>query len=74
MYHHVSLHHLGHYTTEFEDRHNSGPLDTAEQIEIIAQGAVDKYLPYTDLVGLGTHNASTHRALRFPRSMTQLDR
>ena len=58
VYHHVSVKHLGRYSTEFEGRHNSRPLDTEEQMEIIAQGTIGKHLPYTMLVGL-THPIET---------------
>lgn len=50
VYHHVSPKHLGRYATEFEGRHNSRPLDTEEQMEIIARGSVGKQLRYLDLV------------------------
>ncbi len=51
IYHHVSVKHLPRYSTEFEGRHNSRPLDTAEQMGIIAQGAAGKQLPYSTLIG-----------------------
>jgi transposase-like protein len=49
-YHHISVKHLGRYSTEFEGRHNSRPLDTEEQMQIMAQGADGKRLRYLDLV------------------------
>ena len=51
IYHHVSVKHLPRYTTEFEGRHNSRPLDTAEQMGIMARGAAGKQLPYSTLIG-----------------------
>ena len=57
VYHHISVRHLGRYATEFEGRHNSRPLDTVEQMEIIAQGAVGKHLPYAALVR-STHSTN----------------
>ena len=51
IYHHVSVKHLPAYTTEFEGRHNNRPLDTSEQMGIMARGAAGKQLPYSTLVG-----------------------
>ena len=51
IYHHVSVKHLGRYTTEFEGRHNNRPLDTGEQMGIMARGTVGKQLPYSTLIG-----------------------
>ena len=51
VYHHVSVKHLGRYTTEFEGRHNHRPLDTEGQMTAMAQGAVGKRLRYEDLTG-----------------------
>ncbi|MYE38745.1 MAG: IS1595 family transposase, partial [Chloroflexi bacterium] len=51
IYHHVSVKHLPRYTTEFEGRHNARPLDTAEQMGIMARGAAGKQLPYSTLIG-----------------------
>ena len=51
IYHHVSVKHLPRYTTEFEGRHNNRPLDTAEQMGIMARGAAGKQLPYSALIG-----------------------
>ncbi len=50
-YHHMSEKHLGRYVTEFEGRHNSRPLDTAEQMGRMADGADGKRLQYQDLIG-----------------------
>ena len=49
VYHHMSVKHLPRYVTEFEGRHNSRPLDTAEQMRIMAKGAEGKQLRYDDL-------------------------
>ena len=51
VYHHFSKKHLGRYVDEFEGRHNSRPLDTADQMARMAQGADGKRLPYADLIG-----------------------
>jgi transposase-like protein len=51
IYHHVSVKHLGRYTTEFEGRHNARPLDTEEQMTAMVQGSVGKRLKYDDLIG-----------------------
>ena len=45
-----SVKHLGRYVTEFEGRHNARPLDTAEQMDAMARGAVGKRLTYNDLI------------------------
>ena len=50
VYHHFSAKHLDQYVNEFEGRHNFRPLDTAEQMAALAQGAVGKHLPYADLI------------------------
>ena len=52
VYHHMSEKHLGRYVAEFEGRHNSRPLDTTEQMRIMAQGADGKRLRYQDLVAV----------------------
>lgn len=49
-FHHISEKHLGLYTTEFDGRHNSRPLDTDEQMAILAQGAADKRMTYAGLI------------------------
>ena len=51
VYHHMSAKHLPRYVTEFEGRHNRRPLDTAEQMGIMAQSAVGKRLTYQTLIG-----------------------
>ena len=51
LYHHWSVKHLDRYVTEFEGRHNARPMDTAEQMTAMAQGAVGKRLSYSVLIG-----------------------
>ena len=51
VYHHISVKHLGRYATEFEGRHNHRPMDTAEQMETMARGAVGKRMTYEGLIG-----------------------
>ena len=48
-YHH-SPKHTERYAVEFAGRHNNRPLDTEEQMERMAKGAVGKLLPYADLI------------------------
>ena len=50
IYHHVSVKHLDSYNAEFSGRHNARPLDTADQMTAMAQGADGKRLRYQDLV------------------------
>ena len=50
-YHHFSRKHLDRYVTEFEGRHNTRPLDTADQMAGMARRSVGKHLPYAELVG-----------------------
>lgn len=49
-YHHVSPEHLHRYVTEFEGRHNARPLDTEDQMTLMAMGAEGKRLRYRDLI------------------------
>ncbi len=49
VYHQMSVKHLGRYVAEFEGRHNSRPMDTAEQMRIMAQGADGKRMTYAGL-------------------------
>ena len=49
-YHHVSVKHLGRYSTEFEGRHNRRPMDTADQMAAMARNAEGRRLRYRDLV------------------------
>ena len=60
-YHHFSVKHLDRYVGEFEGRHNRRPLDTSEQMRIMAQNAAGKQLPYAELIG--------PRATRNPRML-----
>ena len=48
---HLSVKHWGRYTAEFEGRHNCRPLDTEEQMGIIARGAAGKRMTYVSLTG-----------------------
>ena len=50
-FHHVSVKHLPRYTMEFEGRHNSRPLDTAEIMGQIARGSAGKRITYERLIG-----------------------
>ena len=50
VYHHMSPKHLNRYIDEFEGRHNSRPLDTADQMSAIARQSQGKQLRYQDLV------------------------
>ena len=49
-YHHMSVKHLDRYVTEFEGRHNSRPLDTADQMAAMARGADGKRMTYEGLI------------------------
>jgi transposase-like protein len=50
-FHHISAKHLSRYTTEFEGRHNFRPLNTEEQMGMMARGADGKRLTYAALIG-----------------------
>lgn len=50
IYHHVSVKHLPLYTAESEGRHNNRPLDTADQMTAMAQGADGKRMTYAKLI------------------------
>ena len=50
-FHHISAKHLSRYTTEFEGRHNFRPLNTEEQMWMMARGADGKRLTYAALIG-----------------------
>ena len=50
VYHHMSAKHLPRYVSEFAGRHNRRPLDTADQIAVMAKGAEGKSLRYADLI------------------------
>ena len=49
-YHHVSVKHLGRYTSEFAGRHNDRPSDTEAQMRHMVRGSGGKRLTYEDLV------------------------
>ena len=49
VYHHMSAKHLSRYVAEFEGRHNRRPLDTADQMAVMAKSADGKQLRYSDL-------------------------
>lgn len=51
VFHHVSRKHLGRYTAEFSGRHNRRPLDTEEQMAIMARNGAGRQLRYVDLIG-----------------------
>ena len=53
VYHHMSAKHLSRYIVEFSGRHNSRPLDTADQMGKLVRGADGKRLRYIDLIGPG---------------------
>ena len=50
VYHHMSAKHLPRYVAEFEGRHNRRPLDTADQMAVMAKSADGKSLRYADLI------------------------
>ena len=50
VYHHLSVKHLHRYVNEFAGRHNTRPLDTADQMSAMVRGAVGKRLRYATLV------------------------
>ena len=49
-YHHISPKHLHRYVDEFSGRHNVRPLDTIDQMELVARRAAGKRLRYKDLI------------------------
>ena len=51
VYHHMSAKHLGRYIVEFAGRHNNRPMDTIDQMAVIARQSEGKRLRYIDLIG-----------------------
>ena len=47
----IPIKHLDSYNAEFSGRHNSRALDTQDQMDKMAAGAVGKRLTYADLIG-----------------------
>ena len=50
VYHHLSVKHLHRYANEFSGRHNTRPMDTADQMTAMVRGAVGKKLRYASLI------------------------
>ena len=48
-YHHISVKHLGRYSKEFEGRHNSRPMDTADQMTAMVRGADGRRVTFEEL-------------------------
>ena len=51
MYHQMSVKHLWRYVNEFAGRHNLRPLDTIDQMGLMAASMDGKRLNYADLIG-----------------------
>lgn len=51
VYHHLSVKHLHRYVGEFEGRHNARPLDTADQMTLMARRVAGRRLSYATLIG-----------------------
>ena len=51
VYHPFSTKHLNRYVGEFSGRHNQRPMDTVDQMDVMANGAVGRRLRYQDLIG-----------------------
>ena len=49
-YHKMSVKHLNRYVNEFSGRHNTRPLDTIDQMSLLALGMSGKRLRYQDLI------------------------
>ena len=54
-YHHISVRHLPRYSNEFEGRHNSRPVDSEQQMGIMARGSAGKRMTFAEL----TNSANT---------------
>ena len=52
-YHQMSVKHLNRYVNEFSGRHNTRPLDTIDQMSLLALGMSGKRLRYQDLIAVG---------------------
>ena len=52
-YHHMSPKHLDRYVGGYEGRYNRRPLNTVDQMAVIAQGMLGKRLRYRDLISGG---------------------
>ena len=50
-HHYMSHKLLDKYVAEFAGRHNSRPMDTADQMAAMARGADEKQMTYQDLIG-----------------------
>ena len=50
-YHPMSRIHLQRYIIEFQERHNTNPTDTAEQMKNVVAGGVEKRPRYRELIG-----------------------
>ena len=50
IYHHWSAKYIERYIDEFEGRYNTRPLDTIDQMRLIAMGMAGKRLKYNDMV------------------------
>jgi transposase-like protein len=53
VFHHLSAEHLQRYVDEFETRHNTRDMDTADQMAAMVRGSEGKQLRYRDLVENG---------------------
>ena len=49
-YHKMSRKHLQRYIIEFQERHNTRPMDTSEQMKNVVNNSSDKRLRYSDLI------------------------
>lgn len=49
-YHKMSRKHLQRYIIEFQERHNTRPMDTSEQMKNAVAGSAEKRLRYADLI------------------------